>query len=64
MLIKLGNDDIEELISYVELNDIISDMIDDEENNPDCPFIYKGIIGHEGPFTSQHENYNGSKYNV
>ena len=63
-ILKLGDGEVEELISYAELNDIISDMIDDQEKNPDCPFIYKGIIGHQGPLHPKHQNYKGSKYNV
>ena len=64
MLLSLGNGEVEELISYVELNDIVSKMIDDEEANPNCPFISKGIISHEGPLSSKHKNYKGSKFNV
>ena len=64
MLLKYGDGDAEELISYVELNDIISQMVDDEEANPDRPFIYKGIILHQGPLNSKDKNYKGSKYNV
>jgi len=59
-ILKLGDGKIDELISYVELNDIISDMIDDEKVNPDNPFLYKGITEHAGPFTSKHKHYKGS----
>ena len=63
MLIKLEDGDIEELIDYVELCDIIGDMIDDEEANPDCPHIYKGIVDHDGPLKFSSADYKGSKYN-
>ena len=64
MLVKLGDGDIEEIIDYVELCDIIGDMIDDEEANPDRPFIYRGITEHQGPIKPTDPNYKGSKYNV
>ena len=63
-LLKLGDGEIEELIAYTELNDIISDMVDAEEADPDKPYIYKGIIGHDGPLTARDPNYKGSSYNV
>ena len=49
MLVKLGDGNIEELIDFVELCDIIVDIIDDKEANLDRHFIYKGIIEHQGP---------------
>ena len=63
-LLKLGDEDTEELISYVELNDIICQQMDDEEVNPNCPWVYKGILKHEGPLTSKSENWKGSTWNV
>ena len=51
MLLKLGGGGVEELNSYVELNNIISSMIDGKEANLDCPFIYKGILSHQGPLS-------------
>ena len=63
-ILKLGDGEVEELISYVELSDAISELIDDEEANPDCPFIYKGIVGHKGPLHAKDNEYKGSKFNV
>ena len=54
-ILKLGDGEIDELISFVELNDIISDVIDDEEANPAHPFLYKGITEHAGPFSTKHK---------
>ena len=64
MLIKLGDEDVEELISYIELNDIITKMIDNGEENPNQSYTYKGIVEHVGPLNSHHKDYKGSKYNI
>ena len=46
LLLKLGNGQIEELISYTDLNDAITSMIDDEVANPDRPFLFtKELLG-------------------
>ena len=63
-ILKLGGGKIDKLISYVELNDIISDMIDDKKANSDHPFLCKGITEHAGPFSSKHKHCKGSTWNV
>ena len=42
----------------------IADQYDDELNNPERKWLFKGITAHEGPLSSKHPNYNGSKYNL
>ena len=63
-LIELGEGDLEEIIAYNELSALIEEQHDYEVQNPDRAWIYKGIIGHDGPLDPKHPKYKGSKYNV
>ena len=45
MLSKLGDGEVEDIMSYVEINDLITEQMADELENPNKPWIFKGIIG-------------------
>ena len=63
-LVSKGNGDIDEIMAYAELSALIEDQRTEEFLNPDRPWIYKDIIGHEGPLTPKDPNYKGCTYNV
>ena len=63
-LAKLPDEEQDEIMAYNDIIDIIADQYDDELNNPERKWLFKGITAHEGPLSSKHPNYNGSKYNL
>ena len=63
-LIEKGSGNQDEIMAYAELSALIEAQREEEILNPDRPWIYKDIIGHEGPLTSKHPNYKGCIYNV
>ena len=62
-LVEIGEGGYDEIISYGELSQLIEDMVE-RESDPDHHYAYKGIIAHQGPLQSSHNNYKGSRYNV
>ena len=56
-LIKIGDIELEELIRYNELSDIIKKQEVDELNPLDKVWTYKAIRVHQGPLTSKHVHY-------
>lgn len=63
-LVKRSDGEIEELLSYNELIDIVSDQYEQEQNDPNRLWTFKAIVGHEGPLSKRHPSYKGSRYNV
>ena len=63
-LVEVGNGDVDEIIAYAELSALVEAQREEELLNPDRPWIYKAIIGHEGPLGTSHPKYKGSEYNV
>ena len=61
MLIEI--DDVEELIAYTELSNIIEQQHDEDMEKEDF-FTFKDILDHQGPLKSNDNNYKGSTYNV
>ena len=51
-------------MAYNDIIDIIADQYDDELNNPKRKWLFKCITAHEGPLSTKHPNYNGSKYKL
>ena len=49
MIVKYSDDDIEEIMAYTELCDIIEDQMEREENNPEKLWIFKEVLSHSGP---------------
>ena len=67
MLLKLGDDDAEELMSYTELCDKLDSMMREDaerEENGEAFYFFQDIIAHDGPLTSGSKNWKGSKWNV
>ena len=63
-LVKLPEEDQDEISAYNEIIDIIADQYDEELQDTERKWMFKGITAHEGPLSPKHPNYNGSKYNV
>ena len=63
-LVKLGDGDFDEIITYNTLSNIIENQLDQQANNADAIWIFKGIKSHHGPLTSKHPDYKGSSYNL
>ena len=63
-IIELGQGDLDEIIAYNELSALVEEQREYEVLNPDRAWIYKAIIGHEGPLNPKHPKYKGSSYNV
>jgi hypothetical protein len=63
-LVELGDGDVDEIMAYAELSALVEEQRDEELRKPDRPWIYKGIISHEGPLTPNDPRYKGSLYNV
>ena len=61
MLIEI--DDVEELIAYNELSDIIEQQHEDDLDKEDF-YTFKDILDHQGPLKSSHKDYKGSSFNV
>jgi hypothetical protein len=63
-LLEIGEGDYDEIMAYNELSDLLERQNDEELNDPNRAWIYKGIIGHEGPLRQTDPRYKGSEYNV
>ena len=66
-LLKLGNGDADQLMSYVELCDKIEAMRQDDlekEERGESFFFFKEIIAHQVPLSPMSMNCEGSTYNV
>jgi hypothetical protein len=67
MLLKLGDADTEELMTYTELCDKLDAMMrsdEEREENGESFYFFQDIIAHEGPLSSKSTNWKGSKWNV
>jgi hypothetical protein len=64
VLVSYDNDKIEELITYNELCDLVSEQHDKEAFGDDDMFTFRRIVDHQGPLKPSDPEYNGSSYNV
>jgi hypothetical protein len=65
MLIYVGNGELEELITYNDLSNLIEQQVDDEPNaGPNYLYSFDKVIGHQGPIKPSDPRYKGSSYNV
>jgi hypothetical protein len=67
MLLKLGDDEAEQLMSYTELCDRIDAMMrtdEEKEENGEAFYFFQDIVAHEGPMTARSTNWKGSTWNV
>ena len=63
-LLTLGDGKLEEIISYNELNDLVSESLAAKESGQQDLISYAGILDHQGPLKSHDPKYKGSSYNV
>ena len=64
MIVKYGDDDVEEIMAYTELCDIVEDQINEDTKNPDQLWFFKEVIGHSGPLKPSDPEYKGCQWNV
>ena len=63
-LIALGDSQLEEIISYNELNYLVMESLQAKESGHHEFMPYSGILDHQGPLKSHYPKYKGSSYNV
>ena len=63
-LLALGDGQLEELISYNELNDLITESMATKESGQQDVASYSEILDHQGPLKAHDPRYKGSSYNV
>ena len=57
MLISIGDDQLEELIAYNELSDLVSEQMDAEARGEDVEYPFRAIVGHKGPMRRDDGDY-------
>ena len=63
-LLALGDGKLEEIVSYNELNDLVTDSLAAKESGQQDLISYAGILDHQGPLKNHDPKYKGSSYNV
>jgi hypothetical protein len=64
-LVKVGDNNYDEIISYNELSKIIEEQQEKQSETLDTTiWSFKGITSHKGPLLPTHPEYKGSSYNV
>ena len=63
-LLALGDGKLEEIISYNELNDLVTESLASKESGQQDLISYAGILDHQGPLKKHDPKYKGSSYNV
>ena len=63
-LLALGDGKLEEIISYNELNDLVTDSLAAKESGQQDLISYAGILDHQGPLKNHDPKYKGSSSNV
>ena len=63
-LLALGDGKLEEIISYNELSDLVTESLAAKEFGQQDLISYAGILDHQGPLKSHDPKYKGSSYNV
>jgi hypothetical protein len=63
-LVRIGDGELDEIISYNELSSIVEDQKERQANTSDTTWIFKSIKNHHGPLSFTHNDYKGSSYNV
>ena len=62
-LVKLPEENQDEILAYNEIIDI-ANQYDEELQDTEKKWMFKGITAHKGLLSPKHPNYNGSKYNA
>ena len=64
-LIEISNGELDEIIAYNELSNLIEDQHEKELHAPEsATWAFKSLNGHEGPISPSSKRYKGSSYNV
>ena len=63
-LLSLGDRQLEEIISYNELSDLVTELMAAKESGQSECFLYSRIADHQGPLKAHDLKYHGSSYNV
>ena len=63
-LLALGDGQLEEIISYNELSDLVEESKAAKESGRNDLVPYSGIVDHQGPMKQHDLKYCGSSYNV
>jgi hypothetical protein len=63
-LIEVGDGEMDEIITYNELSDLIEKQHEAEVNGETDVWTFKSIVGHQGPLKPSDKRYKGSSYNV
>jgi Reverse transcriptase (RNA-dependent DNA polymerase) len=63
-LVKLGENEFDEIMAYNEISAIIEEQHERENDDPEAKHTFASIEGHQGPLKSGDPAYQGSKYNV
>jgi hypothetical protein len=64
-LVEMSNGQLDEIIAYNELSDIIEQQHEAELHAPDdYTWAFKAINDHQGPLSTNDRRYKGSSYNV
>jgi hypothetical protein len=64
-LVKMSNGELDEVIAYNELSNIIEDQHNKELHKPDSAiWAFKAINAHQGPLSNSDRRYKISSYNV
>ena len=63
-LLALGDGELEEIISYNELSNLVIESMASKENGQMDKFTYSGILNHQGPLKQNNPKHHGSSYNV
>ena len=63
-LLSLGNGQLEEIISYNELSDLVTESMSAKESGVQDVMTYSGILDHQGPLKRHDPRFKGSSYNV
>jgi hypothetical protein len=60
----VGEGAFNEIVAYNELSDLIEKRNQEEQEYGNAGWVFKSIMGHEGPISSSCHDYKGSLYNV
>ena len=63
-LLSLGDGQLEEIVSYNELSNLVTKSMAAKESGQQDVMPYSGILDHQGPLKQHDPRYKGSLYNV
>ena len=63
-LLSFGDGQLEEIVSYNELSDLVTESMAAKESRQQDVMPYSGILDHQGPLKPHDPKYKGSSYNA